>query len=97
MGYSGGRGQFRWYLQLSENTYQQKTPDLPAGNFTFNATAARLDFASGPYKSNNWIGLFSVERGGKTHKIVLRDRASEAKGPRVNEYSNIYCTLSSDG
>lgn len=97
MGYAGGRGKFRWYLQLSNNAYQQKTPDLPAGTYAFDAAAKRLDFTSGPYHRNNWIGLFSVERDGKSHKIVLRDRASEAKGPRVNEYSNIYCTLSSAG
>ncbi len=96
MGYGVGPGTFRWYLQLGSGTYQQKTPDLPAGTFVYSAAAKRLDFTSGPYKTSGWIGKFSVEREGKTHKIVLRNRAFEAEGPRVHEYQNIYCTLSTD-
>jgi len=96
MGYNGGAGQFRWYLQLGKGSYQQLSPNLAAGKYSFNTATKRLEFTSGPYKANNWIGLFSVEREGKTHKIVLRNRAYEAKGPRVNQYANIYCTLSSD-
>jgi hypothetical protein len=95
MGYSGGPGQFRWYLQLGANTYRQTTPDLAEGRYSFDAAKKRLDFTSGPYRTNNWIGLYSVEREGRTQKITLRDKANDAKGPRVGEYSNISCTLSS--
>ncbi len=96
MGYNGGVGQFRWYLQLGAGTYQQKTPDLAAGRFSFDRGARELTFQSGPYSRLNWIGLFTVEREGKTHRIVLRDKAAEAQGPRVREYANIICTNSTD-
>lgn len=94
MGYAGGIGMFRWYLELGRNSYVQKTPDLAGGAYNFDATSQRLFFLSGPYKANNWIGKFSVEREGKTHKIVLRDKGAEAAGPRVREYANIFCTNS---
>lgn len=96
MGYNGGIGMFRWYLTISGNAYRQTRPDLAGGAFQYNAGARTLTFTSGPYARNNWIGLFSVEREGKTHKIVLRDRAAQAQGPRVREYANIYCTNSTD-
>ena len=96
MGYSGGPGQFRWYLDLGNGTYRQTTPDLASGHYSFDASARRLTFTSGPYKANNWIGLFSVEREGKTHKVVLRNRDFEAQGPRAHKYQNIYCTNSTD-
>jgi hypothetical protein len=96
MGYNGGAGQFRWYLQLTANGYQQKTPDLAPGSYSFDKAARRLTFRSGPYSTLNWIGLFTVEREGKTHRIVLRDRTAEAQGSRVREYANITCTNSAD-
>jgi hypothetical protein len=96
MGYNGGAGMFRWYLYLGGGAYRQRTPDLPGGSYTYNLAQQRLSFTSGPYKADNWIGLFSVERDGKTHKVVLRDRAKQTQGPRVGEYSNIYCTNSTD-
>jgi hypothetical protein len=96
MGYSGGVGQFRWYLQLAAGSYQQKVPDLAAGSYSFDTASRRLTFRNGPYGALNWIGLFTVERGGKTHRIVLRDKAAEAQGPRVREYANIICTNSTD-
>jgi hypothetical protein len=95
-GYGGGAGQFRWYLQLTANGYQQKTPDLAAGSYSFDKASKRLTFRSGPYSRLNWIGLFTVEREGKTHRIVLRDKAADAQGPRVREYANIICTNSTD-
>jgi len=96
LGYSGGPGHFRWYLQLGKDTYQQKTPDLAAGRYTFDKAAQRVTFVDGPYARLNWFGKFSVEREGKTHKIVLRNKAFEAEGPRAHEYQNFYCTLSTD-
>jgi hypothetical protein len=94
MGYAGGIGQFRWYLDLTRNGYTQHTPDLAGGQYNFDATSGRLFFLSGPYRANNWFGKFSVTREGKTHQIVLRDKAAEAQGPRVREYANINCTNS---
>jgi hypothetical protein len=93
---SGGAGQFRWYLELGNGTYHQTTPDPASGHYSFNRRAKRLNFTSGPYKANNWIGLFSIDLEGKTHKIVLRNRDFEAQGPRAHEYQNIYCTNSTD-
>ena len=94
--YNGGAGQFEWYLTISSGAYQQTRPDLAGGTYSYDAGGRALTFTSGPYSHNNWIGLFSVEREGKTHKIVLRDRANQARGPRVGEYSNVYCTNSTD-
>ncbi|HEX2590052.1 MAG TPA: hypothetical protein VHL34_01055 [Rhizomicrobium sp.] len=96
LGYSGGPGQFRWYLQIGKDTYQQRTPDLAAGRYTFDKGAQRVTFVDGPYARLNWFGKFSVEREGKTHKIVLRSKALEAQGPRAHEYQNVVCTRSSD-
>lgn len=96
LGYSGGPGQYRWYLQIGKGNYQQKTPDLAAGRYTFDARAQRVTFVDGPYAKLNWFGKFSVEREGKTHKIILRNKTFEAQGPRAHEYQNIYCTLSTD-
>lgn len=95
MGYGGGIGQFRWYLDLTRDGYAQHTPDIAGGRYNFDATSQRLFFLSGPYQANNWIGKFSVTREGRTHQIVLRDKAAEAQGPRVREYANIVCTNSS--
>jgi hypothetical protein len=99
LGYNGGAaGTFRWYLDIDgSGGYQQATPDLPGGTYSFDAAASALSFESGPYAENGWFGRFSVEREGLTHKIVLRSLASEAQGPRVDEYANIYCTNSTDG
>lgn len=96
MGYNGGAGQFRWYLQIDGKTYHQLTPNLRSGSYSYSSATRKLSFNTGPYAGNGWIGLFSVEREGRTHKIVLRRRADETRGPRFNEYANIYCTLSSD-
>jgi hypothetical protein len=98
LGYSGGAaGTFRWYLDLDGNGgYQQATPDLAAGTYSFDPATSAISFDSGPYADNGWFGRFSVEREGLTHKIVLRSLASEAQGSRVDEYSNVYCTNSTD-
>ena len=96
LGYSGGAGKFRFYVTLANGTYTPQTPDLPSGNYRYDAATHRLEFTSGPFKANNWLGIFSIEREGKTHKVVLRDRANEAEGPRVKEYANLYCTNSTD-
>ncbi|MEI7932693.1 MAG: hypothetical protein WCI21_06530 [Alphaproteobacteria bacterium] len=97
MGYNGvSFGMFRWYLTIDGHTYKQTKPDLAAGAYTFNPTTKILTFTSGPYVANNFLGKFSVEREGKTHKIILRDKAKEAQGPRVGEYSNFYCNNSTD-
>ena len=77
-------------------SYQQKMPDLAVGSYSFDKASRRLTFRNGPYSALNWIGLFTVEREGKTHRIVLRDKAAEAQGPRVREYANIICTNSTD-
>ena len=94
--YNGGAGQFEWYLTISDGAYRQTEPDLAGGTYSYDAGGHALTFTSGPYSHDNWIGLFSVEREGKTHQIVLRDRANQAKGPRVGEYSNVYCSNSTD-
>jgi hypothetical protein len=90
LGYSGGAGQFRWYLTINSNSYRQSKPDLPPG--TLRREAGHIEFTSGPYQANNWIGLIS-QQGGR-QRIVLRDRQAEREGPRVREYANIYCTAS---
>jgi hypothetical protein len=96
MGYNGGSAMFRWYLYLDGGQYRQSVPDLPSGNYSYDTGSQSLSFTTGPYARNNWMGLFSVEREGKTHKVVLRDRAKQQQGPRVGEYSNFYCTNSTD-
>jgi hypothetical protein len=88
-GYNGGAPMFRWYLNLANGTYQQHAPDLTAGRYT--SDGQHITFTSGPYAANGWIGL-TTSVNGKISKIVLRSRADEAKGPRVNEYANIYCS-----
>jgi hypothetical protein len=94
--YSGGAGKFRFYVDVAGGTYRQHSPTLTPGRYSYDGASRHLQFTSGQYRDNNWMGIFSVEREGKTHKIVLRDRASEAQGPRVAEYANIYCSNSTD-
>jgi len=88
-GYNGGPPMFRWYLDLSAGTYRQHTPDLAPGRYASDGQS--ITFTTGPYAANGWIGLVTATNG-KIGKIVLRSRADEAKGPRVNEYANIYCS-----
>ncbi|HWA61359.1 MAG TPA: hypothetical protein VG939_08285 [Caulobacteraceae bacterium] len=89
MGYNGGAGMFRWYLAIDGGRYQQQTPTLAPGAYAYDAASRTLVFTSGPYQAN-WVGQFSVEREGRTHKIVLRLKAGGG------QYSNIYCTNSTD-
>ena len=96
LGYQGGAGMFRWYLTIGGGAYRQTTPDLAPGAYSYDPAASLLTFTSGPYAANNWIGVYSVEREGKTDQIVLRNRANQAQGPRVGEYANFYCTNSTD-
>jgi hypothetical protein len=83
-GYPGAGGQYRWYLQIGDSTYQQQTPDLPVGHFTSDESA--ISFTDGPYADNGWFGR--LDDG----EIVLRSVDSEQQGPRVDEYANIYCS-----
>ncbi|MES1264942.1 MAG: hypothetical protein ABUU24_04725, partial [Variovorax sp.] len=55
-GYPGPGGAFRWYLDIGEATYQQRTPDLPAGHYVHDAAADALMFTDGPYAANGWFG-----------------------------------------
>jgi hypothetical protein len=89
-GYPGPAGAFRWYLDIADATYQQHTPDLPAGRYTYGANDGAILFADGPYAANGWFGKVGLLGGRKA--IVLRDIAAEQEGPRVREYANIYCS-----
>jgi hypothetical protein len=89
-GYPGPAGAFRWYLDIADATYQQHTPDLPAGHYRFDAAEGVLLFEDGPYAANGWFGRLG-SLGGRSG-IVLRDIAAEQEGPRVREYANIYCS-----
>jgi hypothetical protein len=85
-GYPGPGGQFRWYLQIDDSTYQQQTPDLPAGHYVYDAAGSAIQFTDGPYADDGWFGR--LDNG----EVVLRSTASEQQGPRVDEFANIYCT-----
>lgn len=88
-----GNADFRWYLRISPGgAYQQLTPDLPPGHFGFVPERLAIMFVDGPYQDNGWFGKVATDIAGR-HQIVLRSIASEQKGPRVDEYANIYCDL----
>jgi hypothetical protein len=89
-GYPGPSGAFRWYLDMADTTYRQRTPDLPAGHYSYAAADGAILFADGPYAANGWFG--KVGSLGGRNGIVLRDIAAEQEGPRVREYANIYCS-----
>jgi hypothetical protein len=89
-GYPASAGVFRWYLDLGSTTYQQRTPDLPAGHYGYDAAHSAIMFVDGPYANNGWFGR--LQRTGGRDSIVLRAIVSEQKGPRINEYANIYCS-----
>lgn len=42
---------------------------LGAGTYSFDAASSTVRWLSGPYKDAGWMGEFTVEREGKTHKI----------------------------
>jgi hypothetical protein len=39
------------------------------GTYSFDAASSTVRWLSGPYKEAGWLGQFTVEREGKTHKI----------------------------
>lgn len=43
-----------------------------SGSYHFDAAHAKVVWDSGPFKDDGWGGAFTVERGGKTHKIRLK-------------------------
>jgi hypothetical protein len=85
-GYPGPGGQFRWYLQVGDDAYEQQTPDLPVGHYLVDAGDSSITFTDGPYADIGWFGRLESD------KVVLRSVASEQQGPRVDEYANIYCS-----
>ena len=89
-GYPGPGGAFRWYLDIGDATYQQHTPDLPAGHYAYDAADSVMLFTDGPYAANGWFGRLG-SAGGRS-SIVLRAIAAEQEGPRAREYANIYCS-----
>lgn len=42
------------------------------GTYSFDAATNSVKWLSGPCKDDNWSGTFTIDRGGKTHKIRLR-------------------------
>jgi hypothetical protein len=47
-------------------------PYYGEGTYTFDVTNARVVWLTGPLHDQGWQGAFTVERGGKTHKIRVR-------------------------
>jgi len=39
------------------------------GTYSFDAASSTVQWLSGPYKEAGWLGQFTIERDGKTHKI----------------------------